>query len=349
MIGYTQFIDIVSYLIRAMLTVYLPVLQLLWANIIKYGLASNQAYLGFAFSNSGYNGLYRFLYGKTLVWMTSALIGLAGLGLVYRASSREDPNLSGYALRLSAALIISASSLLILRGFENILVIPYSVLLNYHNLGWSTLPSIIGESAGNASASVGLSTLVLDLLLLSAYFVAIAGLFAILMIRQAVLLFLVLVVPFLTLLYALDVGKKYATMVWELIIEFSLFPFAIVLSLILAQIFSSIVPLNLAFLFLPEILPGYLMFSGRSLSSTPMIGFMGGLTLGNMTSRSTGMMSAAGDSMVSGNPLPLLTGLTLLPAVDYRSAPRLRPHEVQKPLLADAMNEELKYRKGYGG
>ena len=347
MLGYSEVITILLYLIRAVTALYSPLLGLIWEATVKYGLEPGSAFPSSSINSSGFLSLYSYIYKGSIPILVSVLIAGSALLLISPAGNPGKQRIGGIYIRMFVAILISVCSLLIFTALFQLLGFAYDLLFNHAGPSISSFSQVTGISpALSSSNGTSILLVLMRFLLLSAYFLAVGSVFSILIFRQALLIVFVLVMPFLTILSIMDIGQKYARMGWELAIELTLFQFAALLSIMLAVIFRSNVPLNLAFLFLPSILPGYLLFSGRGLASAPVLGFLGGMTLGSSATRIVGMASAVADSTSGGNPFPFVATGALLPAADYRSIQGIKiSRRVPSSITEDAVKEELKYRK----
>ncbi len=351
MIGYQELLQIIIYAVKALTRIYMPLLALLWNFAIQYGLQSNMAFLGFALNNTSYLSLYSYLYGGIFPALVSLVLGISAIFLIAGSGSNPPTAYRIKIVRTFLSVTVAAGSMAIISLLLSGLQVPFHVLFDKGNVDWFSFSSVF-SSGVSASAGDQASTesVIARFLLLSAYFIAVTSLLAVLVFRQALMIFFIMAMPVITILACLDIGVKYAKMAWELVLEFMFFPFAVMISLMLARIFSADVALNLAFLLLPSILPGYIMFSGRNLSTAPLMSFIGGMTLGGVASRSAGVATSFLDSATTGNPLRAAASIALAPAADYRLVSGISTGKGDKKhLLDDVKNEELNYRKGYQG
>lgn len=347
MLGYSEFLKLLSYLIKAITSIYLPLLSIMWDSTLKYALLPASAFPTESISNSQFLSLYAYIYRGSIPILVSIAIAGAALLIVSPIGISKNNEIRGFYVRFPVSIIVAVSSLLIFTALFQFLGLVYGILFSHAGTSISSFSSVTGITLiSSDTGSLSLLSTVFRFILLSAYFLAIGSILSILIFRQALLLVLVILMPFLTIISIMDVGRKYAIRGWELTIELTLFQFAALLSIMLAGIFRSDVPLNLAFLFLPSVLPGYLLLSGRGLSSTPILGFIGGMTLGSSTARVGGMAAAIVESRSGGSPLPLIASGALLPAADYKSIQGIRiARKSPESITADAIREELKYRK----
>ncbi len=347
MLGYSEVITLISYLIRAATALYLPLLDIMWGATVKYGLDPASAFPSVSINSSGFLSLYSYIYKETIPILVSVLLAGTALLLISSSGKAWNQRVNSMFIRICVAILVSVSSLIIFTELFQLLGFAYGLLFAHAGKSITSFGQVTGISVAQESVnSASFLPVLLRFFLLSAYFLAIGSVFSILIFRQALLILFVLVMPFLTILSILDIGQKYSRMGWELALELTIFQFAALLSIILAVIFRSDVPLNLAFLFLPSILPGYLLFSGRSLSSAPVLSFIGGMTLGSSAARIGGVASAVADTASGGNPLPVIATGALLPAADYRSVQGIRlTRKAPSSITENAIKEELKYRK----
>lgn len=347
---YSEIINVILLLLKAAVSLYYPLMELMWQGIYKYGIMENSAFLGFVFDNRSFLILYSTIYRYTIPVLITALIGLVSLLIIIFSSKNSAVSINSVYLRTAATVIISSSTFYIFSSLLSFLGTVYALIYSYSNIDFENFSSVSGISILPVAGTSISADLLLRFLLLSAYFAALASLFAVLMFRQAIMIFMILLMPFFTALYIFNPTGKYTKMAWELTMEMTMFPFAVILSLTLASFFRSDVPLNLAFLFLPTVLPGFMLFSGRGLSSTPMMGLIGGMTLGSITSRGSGIAMSSMDAAATGNPLPVLAASVLMPAADYKTIKRNTiPTTKEVSWLDEALKDDMKYRKKYDG
>ena len=337
-------------LIHTLDGVYKSIISIFWYDAIYYGLSPKFVYFSPMISSGGYTSLESaiFIGSYFQISMIIMIISISA-GLAYNSFIKPQ-SISLVLLRGLFSIVFGAVSFYVitfmLAGFGALFTLAFNASgINWYNFG-NFSGGYFGYNAGLLNN--GGSSQILEFLTLSAYFMATGSLFATLMIRQALILFCIILAPFFTLFYSLNIGTRYAKIIWEIIVEMSFYPFFVLLALYLAWLFSWDAPLQLAFLFLPVIIPGVLFFSGRGLGNAPMLNFLGDATLGNVAGK--GMLFAGtGYDVLSGNITPEgMRNIAVSPVSE--SPPRVtpRPHNSHSTGLPwkDILDEELKYRKG---
>lgn len=345
-----QVLSLLLSLVNSLDIVYKGVIGILWNAAVSFGLSPRFAFLIPFISYGGFQDLGSYISG-TLFYQAAAIVLLVSSAVTLAYNSFAEPRPYGrYVARISASIIVGSVSFLFmvwaLKSLDNV----YSNVYSNAGINWSNflLFSSGAFSASKYPVTGGAYAALIELFTLTGYFTAVVSLFAELMIRQALMLLALLILPIGTVLYALDRGRKFAMVLWEILVEMSAYPFLVLLCLYLANIFSWDMPLQLAFLFLPSLIPGIFFATGNSFLSAPIMGFIGGMSL----TRTVGKGVEAG-SIIGG-----LAGGTGAANAMKRGA--LFPVTERNPLTRnfqptgkrdempwkDILNDELKRRKG---
>ncbi len=276
-----QVLPLLLSLLNALDTVYKGVIGILWNAAVTFGLSPKYAFLIPFTSYSSFQNLGMYISGA-LFYQIAALVMLisSAATLAYNSFGEPRPYIT-YIARIATSVIIGSVSFLfmvwILKSLDHI----YSTVYGGAGVNWSNF-LLFSSNIFQASAhpvSNGDYAALIELFTLTGYFTAVVSLFAELMLRQALMLLALLILPLGTVLYAFDRGRRFATVLWEILVEMSAFPFLVLLCLYLANIFAWDTPLQLAFLFLPSLIPGIFFATGNSFLSAPIMGFLGGMSL----------------------------------------------------------------------
>ncbi len=342
-------LELLYYIIDAINLLYKTLIQFFWYNAISYGLSPGNAFLLPDLGNKSFLNLYNLMLNSAFLPASAIIIIVASLGVLFYNSFYRPMNPAYNLMKWVVSISIAAVSLLIVENVLFVLQGCFDYLFRNMGVNWYSFYSFSGGfSTFLASNPVGSADQgILQFLALSAYFIAVVSLFGMLMMRQALMILMILILPFSTILYSLDIGKKYAKIVWEFIAEMMVYPFLVLLSLYMAYIFSGNVPLQLAFLFVPIVIPAILFFSGRGVTSLPMLSFFGGLTMGAVVSRATALSSGLGRTMASGSRAEGMKAVALSPMQDRipQKMNDMKRTPDNSPPWKQIRDEELKYRK----
>lgn len=344
-----QVLPIILELLNAFDTLYKGVIGVLWNATITFGLNPKFAFLIPFTSYSSFRSLGVYVSG-TLFFQFSAIVLLISSTLTLAYNSLVEPRPYGrFISRLVASIILGSISFFltiwVLKGLDSI----YSDVYSMSGINWSNfLLFSTSLSSGAQIGSTSSYSALIELFTLTGYFTAVVALFAELILRQALMLMALILIPLGTTLFALDHGRRFALVLWEIIVEMSAYPFLVLLCLYLAHVFSWDMPLQLAFLFLPSLIPGIFFATGNSFLSAPIMGFVGGMSL----SRTVGKGIEAG-GIVSG--LAGETGIgqtiknaALFPVTERNPlAKNFQAHGKRDEMpWKEILREELKFRQG---
>ncbi len=328
---------------------YKSLIGVLWYTSTYYGLNPHYTFLQPFLSNTGYVSLTQAVFNGFYFQFAVLVLLFASIAtLILNVISKPG---SGYSFLLKwiVAVLLGGISFFVVDWMMAIFGGVYSILFHSSSFSWYNFLNFSSYSWFSSSSNVKSSSLgvLVEFFTLTGYFVSITSLFTILMLRQALMLFSIVLLPFATILGSTEKGRKIAAIFWEIIIEMSIFPFLVLLSLYLAHTFGSDVPLQLAFLFLPSIIPGLLFRTGNSFLSAPLLGFLGGLSFSSVAGRgfeAAKIVSAPfeggsfKDTIKNGMTLPLGENHSL------SSLTRKESSNEEMPWKA-LLNEELKERK----
>lgn len=343
-----QALPIITEILLLVDQAYKSLIGILWIALINYGLSPHYAFLipfttykpYLSLENALINGFYfQFAVIVTLVVIMVALISNSFL---------KPKSLTLIFIRVTAAVVLGAVSFYSFSWGLSMLDSTYASVYYGAHLNWSNylLFSSGLEHQGDTSILQSSISLIVQFFTLSAYFVSVVSLFTILMLRQALMLFSLLIVPLATVLTSLDIGKRYGKVIWEILIEMSAYPFIVIASLFLAHIFNWDAPLQLAFLFIPSLLPGILFTTGRSFLSAPIMGFLGELSLSGAASKGFGSMAIASDLAHGGSFSKSIKDTMAIPLSENSFPGTMTGGKKDNEMpWKDLLSEELKYRK----
>ena len=334
---------LIASFLKAIIIPYEALLNLLWHYTLNFGMSPGHAFLSIYFQNTSYLSLLNNASHISL-YMVTPVVAVAALYFLAMNNIRPDRSAMSSLYR-SAIISISALACIFIwiEAFSEAGSL-YSYLWSHSSISSdSVLPVSSGLFSGSLSGA-GTTTSIMEFLMITAYFGAVVILLTTLAIRQALLLLLLPLLPIFTMLSMVGYFQKYSKVMWEIFIEFSMFPFLALLSLSLAENFRNYVPLQLAFLALPALLPGYLFFSGRGPSHTPFLNLFGSMAAGSFVSTVAGY-SMAFSEMGSGDFMRGFSRFIQLPSSNSTSTKPSINRAVPRDVYAEAANEELKFRR----
>ena len=333
---------VLASFLKAIIIPYEILVNTIWNYTMNFGLSPGHAFLSSYLGNQSYSSLLDSSSRISLDIISPIVVVASVYFLVYN-NIRTPINTGSSLYKASLILFASFACTLIWLEIFGELGIAYTYFWEHSGIANSALLPI---SAGFLDSSFGSNSIgsVLEFLLITAYFGVDILLLSILAIRQALLLLILPILPVFTMLSLIGYFEKYARVLWEIILEFSIFPFLALLSVYLSGIFSSYVPLQLAFLALPSLIPGYMFFSGRGPSHTPFMNLFGSLAAGSVISSTFGY-SRSFSEIVSGDFRSGVSRLIQLPSGNSASSRSAVAHKPEIDPYREAVNEELKNRR----
>lgn len=336
-------------LLNALDTIYKAIIGVLWNATVIFGLSPKFAFLVPFTSTSEFRSIGLYVSGA-LFYQFAAIILLISSALTLAYNSLAEPKSYGkYLTKVVTSIIIGSISFIFMIWTLNGLNAIYSNLYNSSNLNWSNfLLFSTNFPISNQTISTSSYATLIELFTLTGYFTAIVALFAELMLRQALMLLALLLLPLGTILYALNHGRRFATVLWEILVEMSAYPFLVLLCLYLAHIFSWDAPLQLAFLFLPTLIPGLFFATGNSFLSAPIMGFLGGMSLSRTIGKGVeagGIIAGVSEDAGIGT---MLKKGSLYPVTEKNPLSKnyqVKSNRKEMP-WKELLREELKYRQG---
>ena len=333
---------ILASFLQAIIIPYEAIVNTIWSYTLNFGLSPGHAFLSSYLGNQSYSSLLDISSKASLDIATPVVVVAAIYFLV--CNNIRSPTRAGSTLyRSSLILFATFTCVLIWLEIFTELGVLYSYAWKDSGIaGRSLLP--LGSGILNGSLGYGSTTTFMEFIMITAYFGVDIILLSILAIREALLLFILPLLPVFTLLSLIGYFEKYARVLWEIMLEFSIFPFLALLSVYLSGIFTAYVPLQLAFLALPSLLPGYMFFSGRGPSHTPFMNLFGSLAAGTVISIGAGY-SRSFSEIGSGDFRSGISRLIQLPSGNPSASRPVRLQQFTADPYREAVNEELKNRR----
>ncbi len=328
-----------SEILKAVLVPYSELVQFLWSYTLRIGLAPDYAYVSTFTSTSGYSAILG-TANAISPYLVSISLAISALAFLFKNSLESDTRPVAWFMKYAILILVSLTSVYISLSFLNGLQHIYTIMWNDLNVNDHRLIPLPGTGiAGFDSGENG----IIKFIMLSAYFGSCAMLLATLMVREGMILLIIPLLPVFTILSGVGYLRKYTKVLWEIFIEFSIFPFLALLSVYLSELFSSVAPLQIALILIPSLIPGYLFFSGRGPGTTPLLNMLGGISAGAIAGSITGYSRSAVE-IGSGN---LQDGLLRMMQVPSGNSGSRQPgHAVsRKDPYKEAIQEELKWRR----
>ena len=339
LIGVLQFID----------QIYKALIGVLWYAAIYYGLNPHYTFLSPFLADKSYISLTHALYYGFYYQFSVIVLLFASIGALILNSFSKPGSSYQILVKWLTAVIIGAVSFFMISWLLSLIGTVYGALFNSVGFNWYNFLNFSSYSAFSTEAGTKSGTLgiLVDIFALTGYFVSVVSLMAALLIRQALMLFAIVLVPFATILGATSRGKRFSTITWEIIAEMSIYPFLVLLCLYLAHMFSWDVPLQLAFLFLPTIIPGLLFATGNYFLNAPLFGFLGGLSFSGVAGRGLEAASIASAPFRGGSIGGTVKDGVILPLREKNFISQIPRASVPRSEMPwkEMLDEELKYRK----
>ncbi len=258
----------VSVLLTLVNQAYISIIAVLWYYAVHFGLTPRYAFPVSIGSNAGFMLFYRSLFGSVYMKIGDLLVLSASIVLV-GSNSLGKVELPSYLLyRGIFAVALSVFSFQICMLILTLFRALFLKIWDAGSVNWISLFSVTGAvSQIKGSYHTNPFFDVMEFLLLSVYFTGTGALLAVLELRQALTIFLVLSLPLFSLFFILRGLDQWAVRFWKLFIEASALPFFILLILYNVHLFPNDFLLQAAFIVLAASSPYLVMTGGSVLAS----------------------------------------------------------------------------------
>ncbi len=336
-------------LLNGLDTIYKALIGILWDSTISFGLNPHYAFL-VPFTNYGKFKILGSLITGEVFFQFASLVVLVSSVITLAFNSFNEPKPYGkYMVRITTAVILGAISFFLMTWVLAALGSVYSTIYNTSGIQWSNFLLFSSNAFGGSSQPVVENnyTAIIEIFVLTGYFTAALSLFAELMLRQALMLLALLLLPFGTVLYSLEHARKFTVILWEILIEMSAYPYIVLGCLYLGHIFAWDMPLQLAFLFLPSLIPGIMFATGNSFLSAPVMGFIGGLSLSRTVGKGVEAGSIAAGAVEGAGAASTFQRGVSFPVTERNPLAKNMVYQKKSNDLPwkELLDEELKYRK----
>lgn len=275
-------ISIIIYLANE---AYIGLIGGFWYFLVKYGLQPSYSYPMLA-SNSSFMEFYSYLFNNLYLQIASFLIVLSSVYVMFASSTLNERTIGSTLTRFSFAALVFVGSLEISQLILKFSFYTFQVVWNYDSLNWYSLLSVTNVNANILVplSQVGTSNALAEFFLLSWLFAATFSLLSMLLIRQAIVIFLSLVLPLFSLLFVTKQSSRLPAKLWLLYIESAFLPIFVMVILVLVHIFYGDFILQIAFLSLAVLLPTIFMSNSLVYRSASFQSAYGELSTSNLIS-----------------------------------------------------------------
>ncbi len=223
-----NYISLIYSFFNTLIDLARPSIILLWDITVRYGMNPAYAYNQFLKPENGFLKFYNFLFNN--IYSTAivmAMLASTVLLLIYN-SLVKPVSISKLFIKFFAAIILLESS------YKISIFIIYASSVFYSSIytlksNWYTVIFTNVSIKGN----------LISLLFTGSFMLAIAILFGVLIIRQALMIFFILILPVAAILLILPGGSKIAFKFYRLFFELSFFPFFTIMMLYTISLYSN--------------------------------------------------------------------------------------------------------------
>lgn len=226
---------------------YKYLISAFWYISVQYGLKPGYAFIQTEFGNAGFTSLFSAftgLYAQVIAigLLVSALFFLFENSFMRAVASRD------YLVRIAVSVALVVFSFDIMRAVLYVGYKLYEIPWNDAGINWYSLSSVVNTNYAflNTLNYTATENELVEFFLLSSLFVSVGTLFGVLMIREAILLVLMVALPFISVLTLISKFDSYTTRFWSLFFQLSVLPFFVIIPLYLASLFPANFPLQLS-------------------------------------------------------------------------------------------------------
>lgn len=246
---------------------YVYIISAFWYIAADYGMQPNYAFLQYEFSTDSFTSLFSLFTGFYAQIVAIAVL-ISSMFFLVENSLFESVAARNYAIRIALSVSLLIFSFDIIRGVLYAGNSLFTTIWNGTGVNWYSLSSVMNTHFSFLTNVTLTSTenAIVEFFLMSSLFIAVGTLFGVLMIREAVLLIVIIVLPFFSLLSLIPRLDSYTVRFWALFVQLSILPFFIIVPLYLASLFPSDFPLQLSLISAASIIPVMFVTSSRIFS-----------------------------------------------------------------------------------
>jgi hypothetical protein len=205
---------VISEFFKYLLNMARPSIIILWQITVRYGLNPKYSYLQFINPGTPFLNFYNYLFNSIYTYMIMAIITLAAASaLVYNSFVKPYPSIR-LIMRIFVAIFLFEASY---RISIILLKLSYAFYIPIYDLkpSWSNI-EISGLSLKNTLISI---------LFNGSFALAIFMLFGILIVRQALIIFFIILLPVASLMFIIPGSEKHVIRFFRIFFEIAFFPF----------------------------------------------------------------------------------------------------------------------------
>lgn len=243
-------------------------ITVLWNLTVKYGLNPYYSYSQFIKPNSSFISFYNLLFNNIYSNITVTVIIFSSLYILIKNSFFVPVKFSNIIIKFFIALIIFYNSYDL-----GILFLKFSyVFYNY-------IYKLNGNWYNILNANPVISSKIISLFFVSSFVMAISILFGVLIFRQALIVFFVIVFPLISIFLIVPDTEKYVFKFIRIFFELSFFPFFTLIMLYTLTIFSYDPFLQIGIIYVAAIAPVYFMTEVFNLFRMGIFGMVSGFDM----------------------------------------------------------------------
>ena len=247
----------------------------LWQLIITYGLGQPYA---FPYSSSDLTiitPLFKHITNELAIPIALSAIFLSSIKIMM---TRKGEDLNRIFWRMSLGILLFFLSLDISKYILEFSYLVFNSVWAYGSINWMSIMTsseIMSYLSNMASGGNTLSALLLS----SGYFAATFILLSFLMLRDALIIVFIILLPIVSLLMVVSELYERMLQLWVMFIELSLIPFPIAIALYLSSIYSDVFFMHLAFLWAACLIPSIFMTKGGLFRNLMSLDILSGVSL----------------------------------------------------------------------
>ncbi len=247
----------------------------LWQLIITYGLGQPYA---FPYSSSDLTiitPLFKHITNELAIPIALSAIFLSSIKIMM---TRKGEDLNRIFWRMSLGILLFFLSLDISKYILEFSYLVFNSVWAYGSINWMSIMTsseIMSYLSNMASGGNTLSALLLS----SGYFAATFILLSFLMLRDALIIVFIILLPIVSLLMVVTELYERMLQLWVMFIELSLIPFPIAIALYLSSIYSDVFFMHLAFLWAACLIPSIFMTKGGLFRNLMSLDILSGVSL----------------------------------------------------------------------
>ncbi|MEM0140180.1 MAG: hypothetical protein QXZ44_06175 [Ferroplasma sp.] len=206
-----------------------PTIIILWNFTVKYALNPNYSYKQFITPTNGFLNFYYFIFNSIYSDIIILAMLISTVSLLIYNSFIEPYSPSKLLIKFMAAIILFESSYRIA-----------IFILSISSIFYSSIYGLTGNWDNIIFINLSISNNILSLLFTGSFILAIAMLFGVLIIRQALIIFFILILPVSSILLMIPNSSKTVIKFYRLFFELSFFPFFSIMMLYTLNFFNNV-------------------------------------------------------------------------------------------------------------